>query len=50
MSTAHDPDAFNPSLHLISDHDLNLLAEAELELLDGEEPNGERWEPTRLAC
>jgi hypothetical protein len=47
MSTTDD---FDPSLHLISDRELDLLVEAELEFLDGEEPGGERWEPTRLAC
>ena len=34
---------------LISDADLDELVEAELELLDGAEPPGERWEPA-LAC
>ena len=34
---------------LIPDADLDELAEAELELLDGAEPDGERWEPA-LAC
>lgn len=30
MSTAHDPDTFNPSLHLISDRELDRLATAQL--------------------
>lgn len=42
-----DPDD-NLSRCLISDRDLDHLVEAELELLDGHEPPGERWE-ARLA-